>query len=445
VGTPRSDPGRGADLSDSGSVTVSRMDEDSGRGSTSGQSRSSVAVGGSSTFRRLWQPPARYEDRATDRRVTFLELFFDLVFVVIISQLAHRLAEHPSWSGVGWFVFLFYAVWSSWINGTLYHDLHTTNDVSVRIFTFGQMLAVTLMAVYVGRVPGEGAEGFALAYAANNLLLVVLWFRTGLHDASHRPASVPYSTAYFVSATLFLISPLFAAPTRYWLWALGLGIEAMGIMIAYYRWTPPAIQGGDAVIAATPSLIERLGLFVIIVLGEVIVGAVDGMADITPLDFDGVVIGMFGVLIAIGLWWIYFDLVSHHAPISSRTQLWLYLHLPLVMAMAAGGAGVLNTVEHAAEPVPDAVRWLLVGSLGAAVLSVALLTWTLEVRRAQPELYRTAEASMLVSVVLILLVGTTDWGAKGSLTAMALLLLVPVVAGLFVWLRHSDPGRVGFG
>ena len=90
-----------------------------------------------STFRRLWQPPGRYEDRATDRRVTFLELFFDLVFVVVISQLAHRLAAHPSWSGVGWFVFLFYAVWSSWLNGTLYHDLHTTNDLSVRVFTFG--------------------------------------------------------------------------------------------------------------------------------------------------------------------------------------------------------------------------------------------------------------------------------------------------------------------
>jgi hypothetical protein len=67
-----------------------------------------------STFRRLWQPPPRYEDRPSERRVTFLELFFDLVLLVVISLLAHRLAEHPSWSGVGWFVFVFYAVWSSW-------------------------------------------------------------------------------------------------------------------------------------------------------------------------------------------------------------------------------------------------------------------------------------------------------------------------------------------
>jgi low temperature requirement protein LtrA len=83
-------------------------------------------VSSPSTFRRLWQPPGRYADRSTDRRVTFLELFFDLVFVVVISQLAERLAEHPSWPGVGWFMFLLYAVWTSWSNGTMYHDLHGT-------------------------------------------------------------------------------------------------------------------------------------------------------------------------------------------------------------------------------------------------------------------------------------------------------------------------------
>ena len=124
-------------------------------------SRSGRPMTQPSPLRRLWQPPARYADRPADRRVTFLELFFDLVFVVVIAEIAHRLAEHPSWSGVGWFVFLFYAVWSSWINGTLYYDLHSTNDVSVRVFTFAQMLAVAVMAVYVGDVPGDGAAGFA--------------------------------------------------------------------------------------------------------------------------------------------------------------------------------------------------------------------------------------------------------------------------------------------
>lgn len=377
--------------------------------------------------------------------MTFLELFFDLVFVALISQLAHRLAQHPSWQGVGWFVFLFYAIWSSWINGTLYHDLHGTNDVSVRVFTFAQMLAVAVMAVFIGDVPGKGSAGFSLGYAANCLILVILWFRTGLHDPSHRPASIPYSCAYLLSAALFAASVGVDAPGRYWLWAFGLIIQVAGIIVAFYRWTPPASQGSDAVVATTPSLIERLGLFVIIVLGEVIVGAVNGVADISPLDVDVVLIGLLGVLVSIGLWWIYFDLVSHRVPIARRTQLWLYLHLPLVIALAAGGAGVLDTVEHAADPLPDAVRWLLVSSLAAAVLSVALITRTLEARRAMPGLYRTAEGAMLVSVLLILSVGLTDWGTEASLTSMVVLLLAPVATGLVVWLRQTDPSTLGFG
>jgi low temperature requirement protein LtrA len=386
---------------------------------------------------RLWRPPGRFEDRDPNRSVTFLELFFDLVFVAVIAQLAHTLADEPSWSSVGWFVFLFYAVWSSWINGTLYHDLHGIDDLSTRVFTFAQMLAVGVMAVHIGDVPGEGTAGFALAYAANSFLLVVLWFRTGVHDPSHRPASVPYSIAYLISAALFALSVLVDPPTTYWLWATALVIEVAGLIVAFYRWTPPETQEGDAAIATSLSLIERMGLFVIIVLGEVVVGAVTGMADIAPLDRDGLVVGLLGMLVAIGLWWLYFDLVSHRPPISRFTQLWLNLHLPLVMAIAAGGAAVLNTVEHAGDPLPDEVRWLLVGSLAAAMIAVTALTLTLEARRRNEPVYLVAEQSMLIAAAAALAVGLTTWGAKVSLSVMVALLLGTVYTGLRVWAGTS--------
>ena len=181
-----------------------------------------------SAARRLWNPPRQFADRPADRRVTFLELFFDLVFVVVIAQFADRLVIHPTWAGVGWFVFLFYAVWASWLNGTLYYDLHGTNDVSVRVFTFLQMLAVAIMAVFVADVPGDGAAGFALGYAANTLVLVVLWFRTGVHDPQHRAASVPYSAGYLVAAVLFAASAAVDAPLIYWLWGLAMFVEVEG-------------------------------------------------------------------------------------------------------------------------------------------------------------------------------------------------------------------------
>ena len=388
-------------------------------------------------FRRLWRPPGRFEDRDPHRSVSFLELFFDLVFVAVIAQLAHRLADHPSWEGIGWFVFLFYAVWSSWLNGTLYHDLHGTNDLSIRVFTFAQMLAVAVMAVHAGNVPGDGTAGFAIGYAANGFVLVLLWSRTGLHDPHHRPASVPYSIAYLVSAALFAGSVFVEAALTYWMWAGALLLELLGFVVAMYRFEPPESRGGEAVIYATPSLIERMGLFVIIVLGEVVVGAINGMAAIRPLDLNETVVGLLGVVVAIGLWWIYFDLVSHRAPVSRFTQLWLYLHLPMVIAMAATGAAVLNTVAHAAEPFPDEVRWLLVGSIAVVTLSVVALTLVLAARRENEEVYGTADRALLVSVVLLLALGLAGRGAKMTLGAAAVLLLIPVAAGLAVWAKRG--------
>jgi low temperature requirement protein LtrA len=223
----------------------------------------------------------------------------------------------------------------------------------------------------------------------------------------------------------------------YWLWAIALLVEAVGQLVAYRIWTPPTDQGG-ALFAATPSLIERLGLFVIIVLGEVIVGAVEGMANLNPITAVGIEIGLLGVLVAIGVWWIYFDLVSNHAPTPRRTQLWLYLHLPFVIAMAAVGAGVLNTVERSTVSLPTQVRWLLVGALAVAVGSVAALSLTLEIRGTYPALYRTVVGALTGSAVLILAVGLTDWGAKGTLAAMVLLLGLPIATGLAVWLRGTD-------
>lgn len=375
-----------------------------------------------------------------DRRVTFLELFFDLVFVVIIAQLAHHLATHPTLEDLGWFAFLFFAVWSSWLNGTMYHELHATNDVSIRVFTFVQMGFVSLMAVFVGDVPGDGSAGFAMAYGANAAVLAVMWYRTGLHDPSHRPASNPYAGGYIASAAAFLASAFVDPPVRYGLWFVGFGAELASWAVVLVWRLPAGASKGDPPVRPTPSMVERFGLLVIIVLGEVVVGAVNGMAELDPLDPEGMVVGMLGVLVAIGIWWIYFDLVSHQMPHDRRVRLWLFGHLPLVVAIAAGGASVLNAVEHLHEPLLGEERWLLAGSLALALASIAALTLTLAERRDRP-LYRLARRALLASAGVAMVLGFTDLNVRYTLMALVALLLVPVAMGLVVWSRGRDEGE----
>src|SRR5689334_77780 len=115
---------------------------------TSGNVKRSISMSERIRFRRWWQPPRPASNRPQERRVTFLELFYDLVFVVIIAEISHTLAEDMSFSGIGIFIFLFIIAWWAWLNGALYHDLHGNNDIRTRAFTFLQMLTVAAMAIF---------------------------------------------------------------------------------------------------------------------------------------------------------------------------------------------------------------------------------------------------------------------------------------------------------
>jgi len=87
-------------------------------------------------FRSWWQPPRRAGDRIEHRQVSFLELFYDLVYVALIAELSHSLSSHIGWDALGGFAFLFVIVWWAWLNGSLYHDIHGNNDMRTRVFTF---------------------------------------------------------------------------------------------------------------------------------------------------------------------------------------------------------------------------------------------------------------------------------------------------------------------
>jgi low temperature requirement protein LtrA len=391
------------------------------------------------SFRRWWQPPKNIRDREEERSVTFLELFYDLVYVVLIAELAHSLSEHITPAGVGGFAFLFIMVWLAWLNGTLYHDLHGNNDIRTRVFTFLQMFTVAAMAVFAHNALGEGSVGFALSFAAYQFVLTWLWWRTGVYDPNHRPLSQPYSLAFLISTLLFIASVFVPVPWRFYLWGLAL---LLSLLIPFYTIsqgrTNPDIQAQiDISFSMSPSAVERFGLFTIIVLGEVIVGVVSGVAGHHHLTWGVGITAALGMLIAIGIWWVYFDFVSHHKPIDkvTKTITWLNLHLPMTIGIAAAGAAVFNVVEHAGEPLPPEVRWLLVGAVGLALISIAVLMRSIQIPDEHFPLYRGGGIVTLISGVLILLLGLSGLSTMPLLVVVIVLLLTPVLYGVVVWVR----------
>ena len=391
-------------------------------------------------FRKWWQYPRKVEDRSVHRSVAFLELFYDLVYVVFIAQLAHSLAGHVDWRGFANYLFLFVIVWLSWLNGMSYHDIHGNNDIRTRVFTFLQMICVAAMAVFAHDAMGETASQFAIAYGLFLLTLSFLWWRVSVHDEDQRTLVGPYGAGFLVATFLFLVSAFVPDSLRIYLWWAAVAIMYFLPIFTLKsgRNNRSAQREIDKMVVVSPSNVERFGLLTIIVLGEVVVGVVSGLSELHHLTLEVGVIALLGMLVAIGLWWVYFDFVSHRIPRAQASSVaaWTYLHLPLVASIAAVGAAVLNLVEHVGDGMPGNVRWLLVGSVSISLLCVALIINTLgSDSPAHQEIDNRSRNIMLMGAVATVAVGFFQFSAIITLSVIVVLLVAPIFFGLQAWLE----------
>jgi low temperature requirement protein LtrA len=204
------------------------------------------------------------------------------------------------------------------------------------------------------------------------------------------------------------------------------------------RRNSPEVQAQiDLSMNVSDSLVERFGLFTIIVLGEVIIGIVSGVNEHHDLNWQIGITAALSMLIAIGLWWVYFDLISHHRPLRNMgiVFIWFYLHLFLTIGITAVGASVLNVIEHAGEPLPTEVRWLLLTATALVLVTTAFLTRTTQILPEHQRVHDIGRRGLYISSVLIMVLGFIPLDTIPLLFAIALLLLMPIFFGIRVWVE----------
>ena len=327
-------------------------------------------------FRRwLWRPPRPHGEPIAERTVSFLELFYDLVYVVVVSQAAHHLAEHVSARSIAEFALVFALIWVGWINGTLYLELHGREDGRTRTVVFIQMGVLVLLAVYTGEAASSGGRGFALTYATFLAVLTWLWYAVHREDRrDHREFLAPtrhYVTGIAVSAVVVFVSAFLPDDVRLVVW----GCVAIGWIGGLIALGHPAV-GLSRGMLPTESLVERFGLFTIIVLGEVVFGVVDGLSD-SERDFKTISTGMIALVIGFGFWWIYFDLVGRRPPRPDGAALarWMLSHLPITLSIASAGAAMVSLIAHAHDArTPASTAWLLAGAVATGLLALIVIT-----------------------------------------------------------------------
>lgn len=245
---------------------------------------------------KIWLQPPRLrigEDSEEHRHATWLELFYDLVFVVAVSQVAHYLSNDVSLSGFFGFVFLFVAVWWAWIGTTFYANRFDSDDIGHRLLTAAQILAVAALAVNVHHGLGESSAGFAVSYTVCRAFLIIEYLRAGRHIPAARRLTNSFARGFAIGASLWLLSVFVPIPLRFGFWALGLIVDFA---------TPITAKKLQLELLPHPEhLPKRFGLFTIIVLGEAIIAVVDGVAE-QQWNVSSALAAVLGFSIAFNIW-----------------------------------------------------------------------------------------------------------------------------------------------
>jgi len=362
----------------------------------------------------------------SERTATWLELFYDLVFVAAVAMMGTRLVHDVTWSSIASYLGYFALVWWLWASHTFYADRYDTDDLIYRFLAGAQMVGVALIAVSVSLGVAGSTMVFALGYTAVRLILLVLYARAYRHVVETRELVRGYLIGFGAASALWLVSIVVPEPYRFWLW-----LAAFAVDLA----TPYILRRAQAAAPLDVShLPERFGLFTILVLGESIVAITVGLSHVSWQP-STTLVGVFGLGAATCLWWINFD--NHEGSVvrrrgdrkNWRPTVWIYSHLPLAIALAMFGVSVELAIvaADAGHDYLSADRWLLVGSVALAFAAMAAIQ-TASVRSDEEQLRRSVITNRLLGIPLLLLVGLIP----GIGAAWTMVLVTAVCSGEIV-------------
>ena len=321
---------------------------------------------------KITPPRLRTMEQEAKRTATWLELFYDLAFVVAVATLSGRLLEDLS--GFPAYFGYFALIWWLWASHTYYADRYDTDDLVYRLLAAAQMVAVVVIAASLSG-DTESTTAFALGYALSRWVLVIMYSRAYRHVAETRDLVKGYLIGFGLGAVIWTVSALVPEEARFAFWAIALIVDLA---------TPWVMRRAQAKVPLDVShLPERFGLFTILVLGESIAAVVAGVAH-QSWSFAGVITATFGIGVATAMWWMYFDnatgTVVRREPHIRRTwrpTAWIYTHLLLASSLAAVGVALeLAVIDADGAPMPPRDRWLFVGSAAVGLAAMALIQYS---------------------------------------------------------------------
>ena len=366
-------------------------------------------------------------------RVHWMELFFDLIFVALIGQLAHGLHEEPTVVGLAVFLALFASVWWSWVNLTFV--VNASPDLTSRglgAVMMVAMFAVGAIAVAAPEAIGERAPLFAAGNAVLRLLLLALWLRRTRGDgAAARSRVLIYNG---MTALLWMVSAVLPAPVSFALWALALIVEVAMLVGTFRSWGGAAMARLDV-----EHLSERFGLLVIIVLGESVLTTVAAVN--THWSLDSAVAAALALAIVAFLAWSFFfhgadalraglDTLRERAHSRAIRDIIGFLPYPLLAGVTVIAGAIAVAIHHPGEPLPRVSAVSLCAGVALYYFTNALIAVRLGDDLSSVSVWATPAVALPLAIVPIALA----LPALAALAAVAVALAI--TAALTASLAH---------
>ena len=308
-------------------------------------------------------------------RVTPLELFFDLVFVLAITQCTSLMAHHPTWSGLAQGLLVLGMLWWSWTGYAWLTSVLDPEEGAVRLVMFGAMAALLLVSICVPEAFGDLALAFALIYGAVRAAHIALFMLASPDDDGLRHSVLGLAASSAIAVALLALASLFDGLAQGALWVLALGLDMGG----------PYVFGSEGWKLVPGHFAERHGLIVIIALGESIVAI--GLGAEHALDLGIAAAAVLGVGLTAAMWWIYFDIVAIVSARrlaeteAGRTQNELardsysYVHLVMVAGIVLVALGMKKTIGHFDDELETVPAFALLGGLAVYLLGLVGFRW----------------------------------------------------------------------
>jgi low temperature requirement protein LtrA len=287
-------------------------------------------------------------------RVTYVELFFDLVFVFAITQISHTLLAHFTPLGVLQTTILFLAVWWVWIFTSWITNWLDPEQAPVRVMLFGLMIAGLLLSTSIPKAFETRGMAFALAFVAMQVGRSAFTFWSIPKSQAGWRMNLLRITLWMTCSGVFWIAGALAdGQARLILWIIAVVIEYCGPLMRFRFPGLGATPLEDWEVEGS-HMAERCALFIIIALGEsiVVTGATFASATWTAPTIMGFVVALIG---SIAMWWVYFHIgaeagakhISHSGETGRLARLaYTYLHLPIVAGIVVSAVGDELLLAH---------------------------------------------------------------------------------------------------